>query len=185
MPAPSDKNEPPSRRPIVLIGFMATGKSTVGRLVAARLQRPFVDLDRAIEEAAGMTVPEIFETEGEAAFRTRETAVLGQVLANADTVVATGGGAACREPNLTMMLDRGHVVALWATPEEIVRRTGGASGRPLLDGADDPVTAAKALLSQREPFYRRAHARVDTGGKTADEVAAEVLAAVAAEEESP
>ena len=80
-------------------------------------------------------------------------------------MLATGGGAACREPNLTMMLAAGRVVALSAPPEEVLRRTGRLSGRPLLDGAADPLQAARDLLRTREPFYARAHIRVDTVDK--------------------
>jgi shikimate kinase len=164
--------------PIFLIGFMATGKTTVGRLVAARRGWSFVDLDEVIVGDAGMTVAEIFAREGEAGFRQREAAAVRQVAARAQTVIATGGGAACREENLATMLAAGRVVALSATPAEVLGRTGGASGRPILDRAADPLTAAEALLAAREPFYARAHHAVDTVGKTADEVATLVLAAL-------
>ncbi len=157
---------------------MATGKSTVGRLLARALGRPFVDLDTLVEETAQMTVAEIFRSSGEPAFRRYEAEALARALAMPDAVIATGGGAACREDNLQAMLTRGQVVALSAPPSEILQRTGRASGRPLLDGAADPVAAATELLRQREPFYARAHIRVDTVGKTADAVAAEVLAAL-------
>jgi shikimate kinase len=169
-------------RPIVLIGFMATGKTTVGRLVAERLGRAFVDLDRLIEETAGCTVAELFRTSGEPAFRRVEAEALRRALGTPDTVVATGGGAACREDNLQAMLAGGLVVALSATPDEVLRRTGGASGRPLLDGSDDPLTVATRLLGEREPFYSRAHVRVDTVGRSAEEVAGQVVTAVVKEE---
>jgi shikimate kinase len=165
-------------RPIVLIGFMATGKTTVGRLVAERLGRRFVDLDELIEQTAGTTVAELFRTAGEPAFRRAEAQALRQALATPGTVIATGGGAACREENLEAMLAGGVVVALSATPLEVLRRTGGPSGRPLLDGAEDPLDAATRLLGAREPFYARAHLRVDTVGRTPEEVAALVAAAV-------
>lgn len=165
-------------KPIVLIGFMATGKTTVGRLVAERLQRRFVDLDQLVEEAAGMKVPELFRTAGEPAFRKAESQALQRALAMKEIVVATGGGAACREENLVPMLAAGFVVALSATPAEVLRRTGGNSGRPLLDGATDPLAAARKLLAEREPFYARAHLRVDTVGKEPAQIAAEIVAAV-------
>jgi shikimate kinase len=168
----------PSGKPIVLIGFMATGKTTVGRLVAQRMGRHFVDLDGLIEQTAGTTVAELFRTAGEPAFRRAESQALRQALAMPDIVMATGGGAACREDNLEAMLAKGLVVALSATPVEVLRRTGGVSGRPLLDGSDDPLAVATRLLSEREPFYARAHLRVDTVGRTAEEVAASVAAAV-------
>lgn len=167
-------------RPIVLIGFMATGKSTVGRLLAQRLGRRFLDLDQLIEETAGMKIADIFRRAGEPAFRQAESAALDRALDLPDTVLATGGGAACRDDNLAAMLGRGDVVALSASPAEVLRRTGGASGRPLLDGADDPLGVATRLLEQREAFYARAHVRIDTVGKTPEQVAEEILGAIAA-----
>jgi shikimate kinase len=169
-------------KPIVLIGFMATGKTTVGRLVAQRLGRTFMDLDQLIEQSVGTSIADIFRHQGEPAFRRHEAEALRKALGEPDAVIATGGGAACREDNLTEMLARGHVVALSAPPAEVLQRTGKASGRPLLDGADDPMSAAAQLLSQREPFYERAHLRVDTVGKTPAEVADEVLRAIEPEE---
>jgi shikimate kinase len=168
-------------KPIVLIGFMATGKSTVGRLVAAQLGRSFVDLDHLIEQIAGKRVADIFRDDGEPAFRKREAEALARALAQPDAVIATGGGAACREENLAAMLERGRVVALSVTPAEVLKRTGGASGRPLLDQAADPLAAASDLLKKREPFYARAHVRVDTVGKSPETVATEVLAALEGE----
>ena len=168
----------------MIIGFMGTGKTTVGRLLAQRLGRRFVDLDDAIGERAGRSIADIFREGGETAFRELEQEALGQALAEPGVVVATGGGAACREPNLSMMLAAGQVVALSAPPEEVLRRTGRRSGRPLLDGAADPLAAAQELLSQREPFYARAHIRVDTVNKRPEEVVAEVLVALRKEGES-
>lgn len=164
-----------SEKPIVLIGFMATGKSTVGRLVAARTGRSFVDLDTAIEEEAGKSVAEIFKQDGEPGFRAKESVALQKALAKDNVVIATGGGAACRENNLRAMLEAGFVVALQADPAEVIRRAGGGSGRPLLDGAADPQQAAMKLLAEREPFYARAHVRIDTVGRPPEHVAADVI----------
>ena len=163
----------------MIIGFMGTGKTTVGRLVARRVGRRFVDLDDLVVEAAGgRPIADIFRHEGEAAFRQLERQALGRALDDADCVLATGGGAACREDNLGLLLDRARVVALTAPPEEVLRRTGQRSGRPLLDGAGDPLAAARELLRQREPFYARAHVQVDTAGKAPEAVADEVVAAL-------
>jgi shikimate kinase len=176
---PSAIDTTDTRKPVVIIGFMGTGKTTVGRLVAARLQRKFVDLDDLIVQAAGRPIADIFREEGEGGFRRREKAALEQALSDASSVIATGGGAACREDNLALLLARASVVALSATPEEVLRRTGRASGRPLLDGAGDPLATARHLMSQREEFYGRAHVQVDTVGKRPEDVAAEVLKSLA------
>src|SRR4051794_960507 len=109
-------------KPIVLIGFMATGKTTVGRLVAERLSLEFLDLDQLVEQAAGMKVPELFRTQGEPAFRRAEAAALGAALKREGVVLATGGGAACREENIQMMLAGSYVVALSAPPAEVLKR---------------------------------------------------------------
>jgi shikimate kinase len=172
---------------------MATGKTTVGRIVAGKLGRRFVDLDRVIEETAGMTVADIFRKQGEAAFRQYEAAALRRCLEHGEpgSVIAAGGGAACQEDNLELMLARGRVVALSATPAEILKRGGKGKGleghpgepvrrfgeRPLLDAAKD-TGGVQALLAVREPFYARAHMRVDTVGRTPAEVAAEIVAAL-------
>jgi shikimate kinase len=161
--------------PIFLIGFMATGKTTVGRLLAARLGYRLVDLDEMIAREAGRTVPQIFDAEGEAGFRAREARAVAAAAAETRVVVSTGGGAACREDNLGTMLAAGRVVALTVTPEEAVRRARGGAGRPLLAGPD-PLGKARALLAARAPFYARAHLSVDTVGRSPDDVAREVLA---------
>src|SRR4051812_17978196 len=104
--------------PIFLIGFMASGKTTVGRLLAERLGWAFVDLDEVIEVAAGKTVAEIFAAEGEAGFRRRETEALREVVQRRKTVVATGSGAPCREENISAMLAGGRVYWLDVTAEK-------------------------------------------------------------------
>jgi len=161
--------------PIFLIGFMASGKTTVGRLLAERLDWSFVDLDKVIEDGAGRTVAEIFAAEGEAGFRKRETEALQAVAERRMVVVATGGGAPCRDENIEAMLAAGRVFWLDVSPEEAVRRAGKASGRPLLDGAADPVEAARKLLDGRLPYYRRAHAGVVTIDQSPGEIVNELL----------
>ena len=166
-------------RPIVIVGFMGTGKSTVGRLLAERLGLSFVDLDDRVVARAGTSIAEVFRQGGESAFRALELEALDEALGVGKTVIATGGGAACRQPNLDHMLARGRVVALFADVEEILRRTGRDSGRPLLDGAADPATAARALLAERQPYYARAHVKVDTDGKNPEDVVSELVLALA------
>ena len=158
---------------------MGTGKTTVGRLLALRTGGRFIDLDDVIVADAGRSIPDIFRAEGEPGFRQREAAALARVLGEVGVVIATGGGAACREPNLSLMLQKAEVVALAASPEETVRRTGARSGRPMLDGAADPLAAARELLAKREPFYRRAHLHIDTEGKRPEQIADEIVSALA------
>src|SRR4051794_29219319 len=161
--------------PIFLIGFMASGKTTVGRLLAERLDWTFIDLDQVIEDAAGKTVREIFAAEGEAGFRKRETEAVREVAKRRKTVVATGGGAPCHDENISAMLAGGRVDWLDVTAEKAVERAGQTSGRPLLDDAADPVAVARKLLDARRPFYARAHARVDTEAGDATNVVAALL----------
>jgi shikimate kinase len=161
--------------PIFLIGFMASGKTTVGRLLAERLDWAFVDLDKLIEDGAGKTVANIFAAEGEAGFRKRETEALREVARRRKTVVATGGGAPCREENIEAMLAAGRVLWLDVSAEEAVTRAGKTSGRPLLDGEADPVAAARKLLETRRPFYKRAHAGVPTMGYTPAQIVNDLL----------
>jgi shikimate kinase len=167
-------------RPIVLIGFPGSGKTTVGAQLAKSLGGRFLDLDDVIVASARQSIPEIFRAEGEPGFRQRERAALTHVLSEAHAVIATGGGAACQEDNLQLMLDQADVVALWASPEETVRRTGTRSGRPLMDGVTDPLAHARAMFAARAPFYRRAHVSVDTEGKRPEAIVAEIVAAIAA-----
>jgi shikimate kinase len=161
--------------PIFLVGFMGSGKTTVGGLLAQRLGWSFTDLDELISSKAGLSVHQIFALEGEEGFRRRETVSLQSVATARRAVVATGGGAACRAENLELMLGAGRVVALVVSAGEAVRRTGSRSGRPLLDGSPDPLAAARALLAKRAPFYARAHLRVETDGLTPAEAVGAVM----------
>lgn len=161
--------------PIFLIGFMASGKTTVGRILAARLGWAFRDLDQLIVDAAGRSVAQIFADEGEPGFRRRESQALKATALLRRSVVATGGGAACGEANLALMLASGLVVTLSVTPEEVMRRANAEPGRPLLGGHGDPLRAASDLLAARDSFYARAHHRVDTLNKSPETVAGEVL----------
>lgn len=158
---------------IVLIGMMGTGKSTVGSLLAAETGLALVDLDQRIVEEAGRTIPDIFAAEGEAYFRELESAILRSTLQERGIVLATGGGAVLREENRLVMREGGLVVALQATAEEIVARVGEDPGRPLLaGGAKERVIA---LLEERKDAYAFAHLTVDTSGKSAKQVSAEIL----------
>lgn len=157
---------------------MGTGKSAVGPLVARALGYTYVDLDREIEQAAGMTVPHIFARQGESAFRALEAQALHRVSQRERCVVATGGGVVLSEANRRLLAGTGHVVCLAASPAAIVRRTARARHRrPLLDPkAGDLTATVRRLLAERAPFYGECHHMVDTTGRPVAAVAREVAA---------
>ncbi|MDY0341438.1 MAG: 3-dehydroquinate synthase [Coriobacteriia bacterium] len=159
---------------IFLTGFMGAGKSTVGRLLAERLGRPFVDLDVLIEEREGAPVRELFRERGEEGFRRGEHDALAALGASPDAVVATGGGVILREDNRVTMKQLGKVVYLAVTPEEAIARVGDGADRPLLAGVDLP--AVRAILDARLSLYAAtADSVVDTVGRSADAVTTDVL----------
>lgn len=164
---------PRGRPNLVLAGFMGTGKSSVGRLAAAALGLPFLDLDDAIALRAGRSVAAIFEAEGEAGFRARERAAVHDASRLSGTVIATGGGAPLDPGSFTPLTQSGVVVVLSAGPAELARRLGGGAGRPLLQG--DPAARIAALLGERAPVYARLGPAIETGSRTAEDVAREVV----------
>ncbi|MGQ0616910.1 MAG: shikimate kinase [Acidimicrobiia bacterium] len=142
-----------AREHIVLVGLMGSGKTTVGRRVAARLGRPFVDADEALAEHHGRTVRQVFEEDGEPVFRAMESAVLAELLARADpTVIAAGGGVVVPAENREL-LSRPDVFVVWlrAGAAFLATRTAKKEGRPLLDG--DPETVLARLAAERQGFY--------------------------------
>ncbi len=158
---------------------MASGKTTVGRIVASRVGWRFHDLDQMISQAAGRSVARIFADEGEAGFRRRETEALRAATRLNGAVIATGGGAACNEDSLSLMLASGTVVALLVTADEVCDAPAAAPGvRCWMPATRGP--GAAELLARRESFYARAHHRIDTVGKMPDEVAREVLGLIEA-----
>lgn len=164
---------------LYVAGMPGSGKSSVGRAVAARLGRPFVDTDELIASAAGRDIPTIFRQEGEAGFRARERAALAEVCARSGLVVALGGGAVADPANLARLRGSGITVALWASPEVLLQRAR-AGGRPLLDVAD-PLARLRELLREREPSYRQAELQLDTTSLPLDQVVEAVLRLIAAE----
>jgi shikimate kinase len=170
-------------RHIILTGFMATGKSEVGRRLARSLGRAFVDTDALVEADAGRTVAEIFATEGEPAFRARERAAVARACAMPPAVIAIGGGALVDPESRRTLAESGTIVCLQATPEEILRRVGDAASRPLLAAAKDRaerLERVRGLLAERAPVYALATHTVDTTGLDPDAVAARVRAVVEA-----
>ncbi len=162
-------------RPLILTGFMGSGKSSVGRVLAKRLGCRFIDLDAEIVAAAGCSINDIFARDGEQAFRLLESSMLEQVLsAGKGCVLATGGGAVISAQNRSLMRSRGVIINLNVTLDQVLARLKGSSDRPLLAG-DDAALRATALMDEREQFYADADIRIDTDGKSVEDVSAEIL----------
>ncbi len=142
-------------RSVVLVGMMGAGKSTIGRRLSARLRLPFLDADAEIEAAAGMSIPDIFETRGEPAFRDGEARVIARLLDNGPAVLATGGGAFMREETRHRIRDKAVSIWLKADADIIMRRVKRRADRPLLQ-TDDPEATVARLMREREPIYRLA-----------------------------
>ena len=137
---------------IILVGPMGAGKSTIGRLLAVKLGCDFLDTDHVIEEKTGADIAWIFDVEGEAGFRDRETQVLKELSALSSTVIATGGGIVVREDNRRLLAKHSAVIYLKASLQQLVSRTAKDKKRPLLQ-VENPVAKIKSLLSEREAFY--------------------------------
>jgi len=162
-------------RGIVLVGFMGSGKSSVGRELARRFDAPFVDVDEWIESSAGCRIRDLFAREGEQAFREREKAALREVLSVKGGVIATGGGAFADEENRVLLRSYAPVVYLDTAVETLLERLAGDLDRPLLRGGDgDREEVVRELLSRRIPGYRTADVTVRTDGRTVEEVAGQV-----------
>lgn len=159
---------------LALIGFMGTGKSSVGRLAAHLLHFTFLDTDKVVEARAGKPIADIFEQDGEPAFREWERRVVEELTQRTRTVIATGGGLTANELNLASLKTHALLVCLWASPETIYERVRAHSHRPLLNDAD-PQAKIRELLSAREPYYRRADVLVNTERRSVHEVAVQVL----------
>jgi shikimate kinase len=163
---------------IVLTGFMASGKTAVGRRLARRLGYDFLDTDQTIEERSGRTISDIFAKEGEAAFRKLERDTIAALALEHPTVIATGGGTFVDAENRAALHKVGPVVCLVTSPEVILERVARSDKRPLAQGPD----AARRLLelyASRLPFYRMADVMVETDGLTVDQAAQRVAAAIA------
>lgn len=156
---------------IILIGFMGSGKSSVGKRLARRLNYHFEDTDQMIEMKAGCTINHIFERKGEAYFRELETAILEEIKSfTTQTVIATGGGMPVAKHNRERLKEIGHVVYLKASKETIVKRLSGDKTRPKLRG-DNLSGKVDQLLTIREPIYEEAaHQVVETDSKPFDEI---------------
>jgi len=168
-------------RNVALIGFMGSGKSTVGKILSKRLGYSYKDTDKLIEKRTGKTIPKIFEDDGEDRFRQIESAILDEVLGQNETVASCGGGVVRLERNRAMLKERSFVVYLKTDPKEVFLRVGRSGHkRPLLN-VDDPEAEINRLLKEREPLYKEvADTVVDTTGKSLEEVADLILEALEA-----
>ena len=165
----------PARRlqNLALIGFMGTGKTSVGRLVSEILKFDFLDTDELIEKFTGRSITDIFAKDGEPAFRALEKKVVEELANQSQTVIATGGGLPTNPENLALLKSCALVVCLWASPEKIWERVRHQSHRPLLHDPD-PQKKIEALLEARKPFYRQADVLVNTGLRSPREVAQQI-----------
>jgi shikimate kinase len=164
-------------RPLILTGFMGSGKSSVGRELSRTVPCDFVDLDAEIVATAGCSINEIFEKDGEQAFRTMESNCLDRVLRGGMAVIATGGGVVIDPDNRLAMRQLGIVINLVVSLPQALNRLHGATDRPLFAGSDS-AGRVKALMDEREHFYADADIRIDTDGKSVEDVAAEILSFV-------
>jgi len=159
---------------LALIGFMGTGKSSVGRLVADAMHFTFLDTDDVIKGRAGKSIADIFEQNGEAAFREFERRLVEELTRRKNTVISTGGGLPANESNFASLKTHALLICLWASPEKIWERVRGQSHRPLLKEAD-PLEKIRELLTERERYYRQADVLVNTDMRSVREVAAQVI----------
>lgn len=181
-PAPDTTPDRASRAawtggPIVLVGLMGVGKSTVGRRLAQRLTLPFVDADTEIEAAAGLTVPEIFARFGEPYFRDGERRVIARLIDGSPKVIATGGGAFVDGETRALILSEATAIWLDADPEVLVDRVRRRDSRPLLRGRD-PREVLTELARVRNPLYAEAHIHVPSNRSPHETTVAAILKAI-------
>ena len=159
---------------IYMVGFMGVGKTTVGKIVAGKLNRKFVEMDEIIAKNEKMAIVDIFTQKGEPYFRMKENDLLGDLSKKADLVVSCGGGLICNEDNAKVMKDTGVVFNLRATPQTIYARTKQFKNRPLLN-VDNPMEEIRKLLNQRAPHYAKTDYAIDTDDLSPQEVASVII----------
>lgn len=158
---------------LALIGFMGTGKTSVGRALADHLHFEFLDTDELIQSRAGRSITDIFAQDGEPAFRAMERAVVKELAARQKLVISTGGGLPTNPENLAALKEHALVVCLWSSPEKIWERVRNQSHRPLLHDPD-PQKKIRELLAAREPFYKQADVLMNTELRSIREVAQQI-----------
>jgi shikimate kinase len=159
---------------LALIGFMGTGKTSVGRLVAEQLNFEFLDTDEQIQTRTGRTIADIFKQHGEPAFREMEGQLVVELSARKNVVISTGGGLPANQQNLEKLKSHALVICLWSAPEKIWERVHHQSHRPLLHDAD-PQKKIRDLLTIREPFYKQADVLINTDTRNLREVTQQVV----------
>ena len=148
---------------VILTGFMGTGKTSLGKMLATKLGRPFFDIDKKIEDEAHLSIPKIFERFGEEHFRELERVAVKELSERRGLVISTGGGTIKDAENLRLLKNSGVMICLTTEPEEIFNRTARRGERPVLDGGgDERLATIKKLLAERQKFYERADYTVDT-----------------------
>jgi shikimate kinase len=177
--------DPVARKNIVLIGFMGTGKSSVGRILARKLRFRFVDTDRLIVDLAGIEIPEIFRLHGEAHFRQLEHEILESLIGLNCQIVSTGGGIVLREDNRPLLKKCGFVAALTANESVLFERVSRNSNRPLLQTENPRKTICEMLAQRRALYEDAAQLTVDTSDLTTEAVAQRIADAAAAHFEAP
>jgi shikimate kinase len=159
---------------IALIGFMGTGKTSVGRLVAEQLHFEYLDTDELIQTQTGRSITDIFTKDGEPAFRALEEKVVEELSSRTKTVISTGGGLPVNPKNLASLKTHALVVSLWSSPEKIWERVRHQSHRPLLHD-ENPQAKIRELLALRAPFYKQADVLLNTDLRSVREVAQQVV----------
>lgn len=159
---------------VFLTGFMGTGKSSVGKILAERLGCKFIDLDALIVAETGLAIKDIFDVQGEPYFRALEADMVKRLTSETGVVVSTGGGVVIDPENRRRMRERGVVVNLTATAHAICERLVADNERPLLQN-DNSLEKISFMLAEREPFYRDADIRIDTTGKGVEDIMLQIL----------
>ena len=157
---------------ISLIGFMGSGKSSIGRLLAAKIAYTFIDLDELIEESTGKSIPEIFAREGEEFFRDYESKALYSLSDTGKLIIAGGGGAAVQPANRNFFLNQSYTIYLKVSFKEFLKRTRGRTNRPLLN---KPPADIEALYYDRLPLYRQIGREITTDGRSLEEITREII----------